>query len=117
MMVKIPISAAKGSCMTMSPPVTPPVSKRKLTGWIGLVANRMMRISATTTVPMISVKTATLLILAASATEMMLMLSGSANSTSVMIRFEVWLVGSRPRIVAHRGATTTKVMPAPPTDR
>src|SRR5215472_6910419 len=102
-MVKIPIKAANGSCARMSLPVTPPVSNKKLTGWIGLVAKRMMRISATTTVPMISVNTATLLILAARATEMMLMPSGSAKSTSVMIRLEVWLVGSSPRIVAHRG--------------
>ena len=116
-MVKMPIRAANGTALMMSKPVTPPVSKRNPTEWSGLVANRTMSISATITVPMISVNTAMLLILAARATEMMLMPRTRPKSTSVMTRFEVGLVGSSPRMVAHSGATTTKVMPAPPTER
>ena len=85
------------------------------------MAQATNRTIANPTMPTISVKTATLLIRAASATEMMLIDRLAAKMTSVISRLVVGLPGSVPRTgcssAATRGATTTKLIAAAPTDR
>jgi len=120
--VKMPIRAAAGSATRSRPPVfADPVLSRKPRPWLGWMAQAMKTTPAKPTMPTISVKTATLLIRAASAMERMLMTRLAAKITRTITRLvsgfpgSVWRTGWRS--VATSGATTRKLIAAAPTER